>query len=135
MKNIIKIVLPFFICASLFAESPEKRNSIDAEFIQVSNYIRENHRLPANYITKKEAKKSGWNPGKANLWKVAPGKSIGGDLFSNRERLLPCRKGRVWYEADIGYRGGKRGKYRILFSSDGLIYKTLDHYRTFQSLR
>lgn len=135
MKRIVRFFLPLFICTSLYAESQGNKNSIDAEFISVADYISQNHRLPDNYITKKEARKLGWNPGKANLRKVAPGKSIGGDVFSNREKLLPFQKGRVWYEADIGYSGGKRGKYRILFSNDGLIYKSSDHYRTFQSLR
>ncbi len=135
MKRFVYFFLPVFICASLYAENAGKKNSIDDEFLKVSNYINRHHCLPDNYITKREAKKLGWNPGRGNLWSVAPGKSIGGDVFSNRERLLPYKKGRIWYEADVGYRGGKRGKYRILYSSDGLIYKSSDHYRSFQSLR
>jgi len=134
VKKYFSLAFIFFISAYLFAESPGSKNSIDAEYLRVSKYISENRRLPDNYITKKEAKKLGWNPGRVDLGKVAPGKSIGGDVFSNREKLLPVKKGRVWYEADIGFRGGKRGKYRILFSSDGLIYKTEDHYKTFQRI-
>jgi hypothetical protein len=100
-------------------------------FHEVADYIKKYHRLPDNFVTKKDAGKLGWNPSKGNLWAVAPGKSIGGDVFRNREKKLPVKRGRIWYEADINYQGGKRGKDRILFSSDGLIYKTEDHYRTF----
>ena len=100
-------------------------------FHEVADYIKKYDRLPDNFITKKDARTLGWNPSKGNLWTVAPGKSIGGDVFRNREKKLPVKRGRIWYEADIDYQGGKRGKDRILFSSDGLIYKTEDHYRTF----
>jgi hypothetical protein len=100
-------------------------------FHEVADYIKKYDRLPDNFITKKDAGTLGWNPSKGNLWAVAPGKSIGGDVFRNREKKLPVKRGRIWYEADIDYQGGKRGKDRILFSSDGLIYKTEDHYRTF----
>jgi len=100
-------------------------------FHEVADYIKKYNRLPDNFITKKDARTLGWNPSKGNLWAVAPGKSIGGDVFRNREKKLPVKRGRIWYEADIDYQGGKRGKDRILFSSDGLIYKTEDHYRTF----
>jgi len=100
-------------------------------FHEVADYIKKYNRLPDNFITKKDAGTLGWNPSKGNLWAVAPGKSIGGDVFRNREKKLPVKRGRIWYEADIDYQGGKRGKDRILFSRDGLIYKTEDHYRTF----
>ncbi|KAA8783602.1 guanyl-specific ribonuclease Sa [Paenibacillus sp. 4624] len=104
-------------------------------FQEVADYIKEHHELPPNYITKKEARKLGWEPSEGNLDKVAPGKSIGGDVFRNREGLLPNKKGRIWYEADIHYTGGKRGSDRILYSSDGLIYQTTDHYKTFQQIK
>ncbi|MNW66113.1 Ribonuclease [compost metagenome] len=77
----------------------------------------------------------GWEPSEGNLDQVAPGKSIGGDVFRNREGLLPNKKGRIWYEADIHYTGGKRGSDRILYSNDGLIYQTTDHYKTFQQIK
>lgn len=126
---VVSFILLFFV--------PVLSHGLDAHkvpltsFDEVADYIKKNDRLPGNFITKKDAHKAGWNPSKGNLWTVAPGKSIGGDVFRNRERTLPMKKGRTWYEADINYRGGKRGKDRILFSSDGLIYKTEDHYRTF----
>lgn len=102
---------------------------------EVAQYIRKHGELPDNYITKKEARKLGWDAQKGNLNDVAPGKSIGGDVFGNREKKLPGKKGRIWYEADINYKSGFRGDDRILFSSDGLIYKTEDHYQTFQEMK
>ncbi|KOY16573.1 ribonuclease [Paenibacillus xylanivorans] len=104
------------------------------QFDEVAKYISEHNELPENYITKKEARELGWEPSNGNLEKVAPGKSIGGDVFQNREGLLPKKKGRTWYEADINYSGGTRGSDRILYSNDGLIYKTTDHYRTFEQI-
>lgn len=100
-------------------------------FDEVAEYISKHGKLPDHFITKSEARKLGWEPQKGNLSEVAPGKSIGGDVFQNREGLLPKKKGRVWYEADINYKKGTRGSDRIVFSNDGLIYKTTDHYRTF----
>lgn len=91
--------------------------------------------MPDNFITKNEAKKLGWDPQKGNLQNVAPGKSIGGDIYQNREGKLPNKKGRVLHEADINYKSGHRGKDRIVFSNDGLIYKTEDHYETFQQMK
>lgn len=105
------------------------------DFEEVADYIREHHSLPDNFITKKEAEKLGWNAKEGNLNEVAPGKSIGGDIFRNREGKLPQKKGRIWYEADIHYADGFRGKDRLLFSSDGLIYKTEDHYKTFKQMK
>ncbi|MGC5772892.1 ribonuclease domain-containing protein [Paenibacillus pabuli] len=109
-------------------------NSPLTQFDEVAMYISEHHELPENYITKKEARELGWEPSKGNLENVAPGQSIGGDVFQNREGLLPKKKGRTWYEADINYSGGTRGSDRILYSNDGLIYKTTDHYRTVEQM-
>ena len=87
--------------------------------------------LPQNFITKDEAQELGWDSRKGNLWDVAPGMSIGGDVFGNREGLLPKKKGRTYYECDIDYEGGFRNDSRILYSNDGLIFATYDHYKTF----
>jgi len=115
--------------------NPQKQSSGSlTSFKDVSDYIREHHELPANFITKKEAEKLGWVPSKGNLHQVAPGKSIGGDRFGNREGLLPKAKNRIWYEADINYKKGTRGADRILFSNDGLIYMTTDHYKSFTDI-
>ena len=96
-------------------------------------YIRTYGHLPSNFITKKEAEKAGWSGG--SLERVLPGMCIGGDRFGNYEGLLPKAKGRQWTECDINTLGAKsRGAERIVFSNDGLIYYTDDHYATFTLL-
>ena len=90
--------------------------------------------LPSNFITKSDAQALGWDSRQGNLWDVAPGMSIGGDVFGNREGLLPKAKGRTYYECDIDYEGGYRGSKRIVYSNDGLMYYTEDHYQTFECL-
>lgn len=110
-----------------------KNKKIINDFQGVADYIHKNGRLPDNFITKEQAIKLGWTTGK-DLDKVAPGKSIGGDIFTNAEKSLPSAPKRVWRECDINYNGGKRGADRILYSNDGLIYSTSDHYKTFKLL-
>lgn len=101
---------------------------------EVALYIQTYQKLPANFITKAEAEKLGWISSKGNLDEVAPGKSIGGNRFGNYEGLLPSAKGRTWTECDINYKGGHRGAERLVFSNDGLIYYTKDHYETFEQV-
>ena len=101
---------------------------------EVALYIHLYNHLPDNFITKKEAQDLGWDSSKGNLNKVAPGKSIGGDKFGNREGLLPEKEGRVYYECDIDYKKGSRNAKRIVFSNDGLIYYTEDHYESYELL-
>lgn len=96
---------------------------------RVADYLHQHHQLPAYYLSKQQAKSQGWNAAKGDLCAVLPGKAIGGDRFSNRENLLPNAAGRHWFEADVNYRCGHRGSDRLLYSSDGLIYLTQDHYR------
>ncbi|MCH5596976.1 ribonuclease domain-containing protein [Niabella ginsengisoli] len=95
-------------------------------------YVKKNHKLPDYYIKKGEARRQGWIASERNLCDVLPGKAIGGDVFSNREGNLPKSDGRKWFEADLNYNCGRRNADRLLFSSDGLIYVTYDHYKTFQ---
>ncbi|HZK10068.1 MAG TPA: ribonuclease domain-containing protein [Clostridia bacterium] len=102
---------------------------------EVSGYLLTYNELPPNFIRKKEAQELGWVAAQGNLWELAPGKSIGGDRFYNREGLLPEKKGRLWYECDIDYSGGRRTAKRLVFSSDGLIYYTEDHYRSFTEIK
>lgn len=98
---------------------------------EVARYIHEHGRLPDNFITKSQAKALGWRSG--SLEKYAPGKCIGGDRFYNKEGLLP--QGHTYYECDIDTLGkSSRGAKRIVFSTDGLIYYTSDHYRSFTLL-
>lgn len=100
---------------------------------EVALYIHQYGHLPSNYISKKEAEKLGWSGG--SLEKFAPGKSIGGSRFGNYEGILPQKDGRTYTECDIDTLGkSKRGAKRIVFSNDGLIYYTEDHYETFELL-
>lgn len=101
---------------------------------EVALYLHTFGHLPGNYITKKEAEKLGWDNKKGNLWEVAPGKSIGGSHFGNYEKQLPEKKGRKYYECDINYEGKYRGAERIIYSDDGLVFYTGDHYKTFEQL-
>ncbi|MBQ2743218.1 MAG: phage head morphogenesis protein [Oscillospiraceae bacterium] len=88
-------------------------------------------KLPDYYITMKEAKKSGWKPNKGNLQEILPGKMIVGGVYHNKNGHLPTAEGRIWYEADLEYSGRYRGMSRIVFSNDGLIFVTFDHYETY----
>ena len=101
---------------------------------EVALYIYTYDHLPSNYITKKEAKALGWTNSEGNLWEVAPGMSIGGDYFGNYEGLLPEEEDRDYYECDIDFDGTYRNAKRIVFSNDGLIYYTEDHYDSFELL-
>lgn len=100
----------------------------------VAAYLHEFGELPPNYLTKKEAQALGWEASKGNLWKVTDKGCIGGDHFGNYEGKLPTAKGRKYYECDVEYAGGFRGSDRLIFSNDGLIYYTGDHYNTFTLL-
>jgi hypothetical protein len=92
--------------------------------------LRSEGRVPARYLTKRAAEALGWKPGQ-DLCRAAPGRAIGGDRFSNRERRLPDRPDRRWHEADLDYACGARGAKRLVWSSDGLAFVTVDHYRSF----
>ena len=97
----------------------------------VATYIVEYGTLPDNFLTKKEARALGWNGG--GLDDYADDCSIGGDYFNNREGLLPEVDGRSYYECDIDtMNASKRGAKRIIYSDDGQIYYTSDHYESFE---
>ena len=99
----------------------------------VALYIHTYGCLPDNFITKKEAQALGWSGG--SLEPYAPGKVIGGDRFGNYEGLLPSKKGLTYTECDIGTKGNSiRCAKRIVFSNDGLVYYTDDHYESFTRL-
>ena len=100
---------------------------------EVALYIHTYGKLPQNFIKKNEAKKLGWEGG--SLEPYAPGRSIGGDRFGNYEGLLPEAEGRRYTECDIDTMGrSSRWAKRIVFSNDGLIYYTGDHYKSFELL-
>lgn len=97
---------------------------------EVSLYLYTYGELPDNYITKDEAEDLGWTGGSVEQY--APGYAIGGDYFGNYEGLLPKEKGRTYYECDIDTDGyHSRGSRRIVYSNDGLIYYSDDHYESF----
>ena len=102
---------------------------VDA-FVETVETIRDTGWLPDHYVTKGEARDMGWYPG-SDLCDVAPGHSIGGNRFGNREGRLPDRRNRRWTEADLDFACGRRGARRLVFSDDGLIYVTINHYDSF----
>lgn len=110
--------------------SPDPEGSYTAPE-DVAAYLRAYGCLPGNFITKSEARALGWESSQGNLWDVAPGMSIGGDSFGNREGLLP--EG-TYHECDVNYAGGFRGGERLVWSDDGDIYYTGDHYESFTLL-
>ncbi len=98
---------------------------------EVAAYLANFGELPPNYITKSEARDWGWQDEYDTVAEAAPGMSIGGDKFGNREGLLPKKSGRQYYECDIDYVRGGRNAKRIVYSNDGLIFYTDDHYESF----
>jgi len=101
------------------------------ELIEILRYLErtDNRRLPPKFLTKDQARSRGWRPGQ-DLWAIPAlkGASIGGERFRNREGRLPEKQ---WREADLDYKGGRRGAKRLVFSRDGQRFVTVDHYRHF----
>ena len=118
------------------ASEPEALLSEDGSYTtkeDVALYLHLYGHLPDNFITKREAQDLGWSGG--SLEPYAPGKCIGGNRFGNYEGLLPEKEGRSYTECDIDTLGASsRGAKRIVFSNDGLIYYTADHYKSFTLL-
>lgn len=148
MKNVIRKMLPLLLLLAIGAgnaaaatceEAARELNSrltpkIDE--VELADALKSlnasaNRNLPDKFVTKQQAQRAGWKPGRS-LWDVPAlkGQSIGGDRFGNREGRLPAG-GRKWREADLDYKGGHRGAKRLLFANDGLRMVTVDHYRTF----
>lgn len=131
-------------CSTIVEQDSGRQNEIQEVSVEkngeytskeeVAAYLYQFGELPDNYITKKEAKKLGWVSEEGNLYKVAPGKSIGGDYFGNYEGILPEKEGREYHECDIDTDGHYRGAKRIVYSDDDLIYYTEDHYESFTLL-
>lgn len=115
------------------AEAVIDKNGTYTSKDDVALYIYTYGELPQNFISKKDAQALGWSGG--SLEPYAPGKCIGGSYFGNYEGVLPKAKGRKYTECDIDTLGkSSRGAKRIVFSNDGLIYYTEDHYNTFTLL-
>lgn len=131
-------------CSAIVEQDSGRQNEIQEVSVEkngeytskeeVAAYLYQFGELPDNYITKKEAKKLGWVSEEGNLYKVAPGQSIGGDYFGNYEGILPEKEGREYHECDIDTDGHYRGAKRIVYSDDDLIYYTEDHYESFTLL-
>jgi len=98
---------------------------------EVAAYLYAFGELPINYIVKDDAYDLGFSAKKDNMGVVAPDFAIGGDKFGNREKLLPEKKGRQYYECDVDMVNGKRGDCRLVYSDDGLIFFTDDRYKSF----
>ena len=145
-KKILALLLTLVLSLGMFtacaptdsASSGDSRPAIaeDGSYTskdEVALYIHTYGHLPENYITKDEAYDLGWQS-EGTLDEVAPGKSIGGDYFGNYEGILPDKPGRDYHECDIDYVSGNRNAKRIVYSNDGNIYYTEDHYNTFEHL-
>lgn len=118
-------------------ENQEKQSSVHATDIDelteenlVIDYVKANNKLPEYYLTKGEARNKGWIASKGNLCDVLPGRAIGGDKFSNREKTLPT--GNQYFEADVNYNCGNRNADRIVFTKNGEVWLTHDHYKSFE---
>ena len=98
-------------------------------FVETVQSIRTANRLPPRYVTKDEARAHGWRGG--GLCTVWPGHTIGGDVMRNFGGAIPDAPGRIYREADLDSDCRSRGPRRLVFSNDGRIYVTLDHYTTF----
>ncbi|MBE5813883.1 MAG: hypothetical protein E7320_01570 [Clostridiales bacterium] len=101
---------------------------------EVAYYLFIMEQLPLNYLTLEEAQELGFSNEKDNLEEIMPGCAIGGDVFENREELLPDEEGREWFQCDVNIDEGKRGSERLVYSNDGLIYYTPDKFETFIEL-
>jgi ribonuclease T1 len=137
---ILRLLLVLLVATPALARGPAddlRRFARDAglrdvdAFVTTVTALRRDGRLPDRYLTKDAAARAGWKPGD-DLCRAAPGKAMGGDRFGNRERRLPAAAGRVWYEADLDFACGRRGAKRLLWSNDGLIYVSVDHYQNFK---
>lgn len=121
-------------CSKEILEAIAAGTATEAMMNGVDVYVAIFGTLPLNYITQDEAIALGWKRWLGNLDKVAPGKIIGGDIFENRNLKLPSDPDRIWFEADFDYDGGYRNASRLLYSNDGLIFVTYDHYHTFYEI-
>ena len=89
--------------------------------------------LPNGYVTMKEARQAGWERGK-DPRRFIYDKLITGGEYRNDDGHLPQKAGRFWQEADLSYLSGNRGAQRVVWSNDGLVFVTYDHYETFYEI-
>lgn len=153
MKRLFSLLLSLFLCIGTVGCTEERAvTSVQTPAVtassaialeedgtydtkeEVTEYLIAYGHLPSDYMTKKEARKEGWEGGALST--VLEGKCIGGDVYGNYEGTLPEIDGRTYYECDINTLGKeKRGAERIIYSDPDLnIYYTADHYETFEHL-
>ena len=89
--------------------------------------------LPDDYVTMQEAKQVGWKRGE-DPRDFINDKLITGGEYHNDDGHLPQKADRLWQEADLSYLSGKRGGQRVVWSNDGLVFVTYDHYKTFYEI-
>jgi hypothetical protein len=104
----------------------------------VAAYIYLFHKLPANYINKSAAQELYEAKGNTfTKWNFNPlnvlGYMVGGDVYYNNEKKLPVIS-MVYYEADVDYFGDNRGTKRLVWTTDGAVFYTANHYETFVKL-
>jgi hypothetical protein len=121
-------------CTVIWSESVKKGTATFEGNNGIDVLLHNGNSLPTQYLTKKKAKKLGWKPILMNLHQVTDKGVIGGDIYRNKDGKLPSVDGRIWYEADMNYTGGIRNRSRILYSNDGLVFVTYDHYFTFNQI-
>lgn len=98
---------------------------------EVALYIHTYGHVPSNFVSKTKARKAGWVAEEGNLQDVLPGMSIGGGGWNNDDQVMPGDEYDQWYECDINYEGGYRGSERLVFSDNGMIFYTPDHYESY----
>ena len=108
-----------------------KRGGEYTSMEEVALYIHTYGTVPPNFVSKTKARNAGWEASEGNLWDVLPGRSIGGGGWHNDEEVMPGEYYDQWYECDINYEGGYRGAERLVYSDNGMIFYTPDHYESY----
>lgn len=125
---------PFCRCVIKIMEALKAGTATDNKLDGADFWLKYKGKLPEYYITENQAKKSGWIPKEGNLATTCPNKMITRGIYKNHEGHLPESPGRIWYEADLNYKFGFRNLQRVLWSNDGLIFVSYDHYKTFYEI-
>lgn len=120
-------------CDIIPMESVEAGNATKKGDEGADYWLKHFGKLPEYYVSSRDLEKLGWRYGKRPS-KFAPGKMYSKGVYENSDGHLPDAPGRIWYEADINYYEGRRNRHRVLWSNDGLIFVTYDHYETFYEI-
>lgn len=120
-------------CQLMEAESIKAGRATYKEKEGADYWLKFYGKLPEYYISPEQLAELGWKRNERPSQYVT-GRMLGGDVYDNKDRKLPVKPGRVWYEADINYTPGRRNLHRIVWSNDGLIFVTYDHYCTFYEI-